>query len=80
MSAAQIYASALVNPGNASIVLPVDGVEYFAEAPRFAEATQAVWKCYAIFPIGTSGRRIKHADGLHAPGENGELLAALTYA
>jgi len=80
MSAAQIYSSALVKPQNATITLTVEGVEYFAEAPRFADATQAVWKCYAIFPIGTSGRRLKHADGLHAPGENGELLATLAYA
>lgn len=80
MAAAQIYATALLNPGNASITLSVDGVEYFAEAPRFADPTAAVWQCRAVFPIGTTGRRIKHAEGLHAPGENGELLAGLTYA
>ena len=80
MSASQIFASALVNSGNASIVLTVDGIEYFAEAPRFTDATNASWSCHAIFPIGTSGRRIKHAAGLHAPGENGELLATLEYA
>jgi len=79
MSAAQIYSHALVNPGNASITLTVNGVEYFAEAPRFANAAVAEWKCYAIYPIGAAGRRIKHADGLHAPGESGELLSTLTY-
>lgn len=79
MSAAQIYSSALVKPQNASITLMVDGVEYFAEAPRYSDATQAVWKCYAIFAIGTTGRRLKHAEGLQAPGENGENLAGFTY-
>lgn len=78
MSAAAIYASA-VAPQNASITLAVDGVEYFAEAPRFADAAQAVWRCYALFPVGDSGRRVKHASGLHAPGENGENLPGLNY-
>lgn len=80
MSAAQIFACSLVNPGNASITLVVDGVEYFAEAPRHTVATDAAWACSAIFPIGTTGRRVKHAAGLHAPGENGEHLSGLTYA
>lgn len=80
MSAAQIFASSLVNPGNASITLAVDGVEYFAEAPRFSDPTAAVWKCYGVFPIGADGHRIKHAVGVHAPGANGENLSGLTYA
>lgn len=79
MSAAQIFASSLVTPGNASITLAVDGVEYFAEAPRHTSAAAAAWACYAVFPIGTAGRRIKHAAGLHAPGENGEHLSGFTY-
>ncbi len=78
MSAGAIY-SALIAPQNASITLAVDGVEYFAEAPRFADAAQAVWRCYAVFPVGDSGRRVKHASGLHAPGENGENLPGLNY-
>lgn len=81
MSAAQIYASALVNPGNASISLTVNGTEYFAEAPRFSDPTSAVWRCWAAVPIANNtGRRIKHAEGLHAPGAAGENLAGLTYA
>lgn len=81
MSAAQIYASALVNPGNASISLTANGVEYFAEAPRFSDPTAAAWRCWAVFPIaGNTGRRIKHAEGLHAPGASGENLSGLTYA
>lgn len=79
MAAAEIFASALVDPGNASIMLTVDGVEYFADAPRFSDPTADAWRCRAVFPIGTAGRRIKHAAGLHAPGENGENLAGLTY-
>ena len=79
MSAASIFAQA-IRSGNASITLTVDGVEYFAEAPRHASATDAAWVCSAAFPIGAAGRRIKHAAGLHAPGENGELLSGLAYA
>jgi hypothetical protein len=79
MSENQIYAQA-VRPGNALIDITVGGVEYIAEAPRHTAATAAAWACYAVFPVGTAGRRIKHAAGLHAPGENGEHLADLTYA
>ncbi len=80
MSANEIYAGARVEPGNALIDITVDGVEYVAEAPRGASATQAVWVCSAVYPIGAAGRRVKHCFGLHAPGENGENLAGLTYA
>jgi len=79
MSAASIFAQA-IRSGNASITLTVDGVEYFAEAPRHTAATDAAWACSAAFPIGAAGRRIKHAAGLHAPGESGEHLSGLTYA
>ena len=79
MSANQIYAHA-IKPGNALINITVGGVEYIAESPRHTAATDAAWACYAVFPIGTAGRRIKHAAGLHAPGENGENLSGLTYA
>ncbi len=80
MSAIAIYSAALVKPGNALIDITVGGVEYIAEAPRHSSATAAAWSCTAIYPVGTSGRRVKHAAGLHAPGENGEHLAGLTYA
>ena len=79
MSANEIYAGARVEPGNALIHITADGVEYVAEAPRGSAATQSVWVCSAIYPIGTTGRRIKHCHGLHAPGENGENLAGLSY-
>ncbi|MEI7903215.1 MAG: hypothetical protein WCK89_23490 [bacterium] len=79
MSAIQIYAQA-VKPGNALINITVGGVEYIAEAPRHTAATDAAWSCSAVFPVGTAGRRIKHAAGLHAPGENGENLSGLDYA
>jgi len=79
MSANEIYAGARVEPGNALIDITIDGVEYVAEAPRGSSATQAVWVCSAVYPIGATGRRIKHCNGLHAPGENGENLAGLSY-
>ena len=79
MSAFAIYSAALVRPGNALIDITVGGVEYIAEAPRHTSATAEAWACSAIFPVGASGRRIKHASGLHAPGENGENLSGLSY-
>ncbi len=79
MSAFAIYAGARVERGNAFIQITVAGVDYLAEAPRGTAATDAAWVCSAVYPIGTTGRRIKHASGLHAPGESGENLAALTY-
>lgn len=80
MSAIAIYAAALVKPGNALIEVTAGGVEYIAEAPRHTAATAEAWTCSAIYPVGAAGRRVKHAAGLHAPGENGENLAGLTYA
>jgi len=79
MSANEIYAGARVEPGNALIDITVAGVEYLAEAPRGTAATAAAWVCSAVFPIGETGRRIKHCSGLQAPGESGENLAGLTY-
>ena len=79
MSAPEIFAQA-IKTGNSVITVTADGVEYVAEAPRGASATQAVWVCSAVYPIGAAGRRVKHCFGLHAPGENGENLAGLTYA
>ncbi len=79
MASKEIFAQALVKPGNALINITAGGVEYIAEAPRGTAATDAAWVCSAAFPAGASGRRIKHAAGLHAPGENGENLAGLTY-
>ena len=80
MSAPEIYSAARVKPGNALISITAGGVEYIAEAPPGTSATDGAWVCSAAFPIGTAGRRIKFAAGLHAPGENGENLAGLTYA
>jgi hypothetical protein len=80
MSAFAIYTGAAVKPGLAVINITVDGVEYIAEAPCGTSATDGAWVCSAVFPIGTTGRRVKFASGLHAPGENGENLAGLTYA
>jgi len=79
MSAFAIYAGSRVAVGNALIDLVVDGVDYIAEAPPGTAATDEAWVCSAVFPIGSAGRRIKHCAGLHAPGENGENLAALSY-
>ena len=79
MSANAIYAGARVEVGNALIDIVVDGVDYLAEAPPGTAATDAAWVCSAVCPIGAAGRRIKHCSGLHAPGENGENLANLTY-
>ena len=80
MSAFAIYAAAAVKPGLAMINITVGGVEYLAEAPRHTAATDVAWRCSAVFPIGTAGRRVKFASGLHAPGESGENLAGLTYS
>ena len=79
MGAFEIYSAALVKAGLAVISVTVNGVEYLAEAPRFTDATAKAWRCSAIFPIGETGHRIKHCDGLQIPGENGENLAGLTY-
>ncbi len=79
MSVLDIYACDRIKRGAALIDVVVDGVEYIAEAPRGADATEAAWICSAVYPIGTTGRRIKHCSGLRAPGVSGELLAALTY-
>lgn len=79
MSVFDIYACDRIKRGEALIDVVVEGVEYIAEAPRGTAATEAAWICSAVYPIGTTGRRIKHCSGLQVPGVNGELLAALTY-
>lgn len=78
MSANAIFAQA-VKTGNAVIDVTADGVQYVAEAVPGSDPEAEAWKCYAVFPIGETGRFVKHAAGLHAPGWSGENLAGLTY-
>ena len=83
MSANSIYASC-INAGNQVIEVDVTGtgVQYFAEGPAGADPEAAAFKCWAVFPVtgaGVTGRHVRHAEGLHAPGWNGANLANLTY-
>lgn len=80
MAAPEIASLASLKPDHASIVVTADGVEYFAEAPRYSDPTAAVWSCRAAFPIAAgAGKRIKHVSGLKAPGVDGENLPGFTY-
>ena len=83
MSANSIYASC-INAGNQVIEVDVTGtgVQYFAEGPAGADPEAAAFKCWAVFPFtgeGVTGRHVRHAEGLHAPGWNGANLAGLAY-
>jgi hypothetical protein len=83
MSLEQIYASG-IQAGNQMIEVDVTGtgVQYFAEGPAGADPDAAAFKCWAVFPIsgeGVTGRHVRHAAGLHAPGWNGANLAGLAY-
>ena len=82
MAAADVFAHWRVVVSNALIEWTdaESGIQYVAEAPPFSDATAEVWKCSAVVPLTNGGRRIKHAAGLHAPGADGALLAALTYS
>ncbi len=83
MSLEQIYASG-INAGNQLIEVTVTGtgVQYFAEGLKGANPEAAAFRCWAVFPVtgeGVTGRHVRHAEGLHAPGWNGANLADLTY-
>jgi hypothetical protein len=83
MSANEIYANS-VKEGNQLIEVTVTGtgVQYFAEGLKGADPEAAAFKCWAVFPVtgeGVTGRHVRHAEGLHAPGWNGVNLANLTY-
>lgn len=83
MSANSIFASA-INAGNQLIEVTVTGtgVQYFAEGLKGADPEAAAFKCWAVFPVageGVTGRHVRHAAGLHAPGWNGANLANLAY-
>jgi hypothetical protein len=83
MSANSIFASG-INAGNQVIEVTVTGtgVQYFAEGLKGADPEAAAFKCWAVFPVtgeGVTGRHVRHAEGLHAPGWNGANLAGLTY-
>jgi hypothetical protein len=83
MSLEEIYAGS-VKEGNQLIEVTVTGtgVQYFAEGLKGADPEAAAFKCWAVFPVtgaGVTGRHVRHAEGLHAPGWNGANLANLTY-
>ena len=83
MSLEEIYAGH-IGEGNQLIEVTVTGtgIQYFAEGLKGADPEAAAFKCWAVFPVtgaGATGRHVRHASGLHAPGWNGENLPGLTY-
>lgn len=83
MSANEIFTQA-IRTGDQLIEVTVTGtgVQYFAEGLKGASPEAAAFKCWAVFPVaseGVTGRHVRHAEGLHAPGWNGANLAGLTY-